>query len=145
MTMAKTKKTAAAASEAAQSAPELQDAYQDLREPEAIPVGVEAPPVSAGEIIGPEDVEDLLGCQDGEEQEPYTPPVQYVVTADPGLNLREGPSKATPIIVELPHGVGVFPTGVVQGPWMEVATGRLTGWVLAEFLEPEPLFLLTDD
>lgn len=63
-------------------------------------------------------------------------PVQYSVAASPGLNLREGPSKAAPIIARLPRGVGLFPTGMTQDDWCEVTTGRLTGWVMSEFLEP---------
>lgn len=44
--------------------------------------------------------------------------------------------KAAPIITELPRGIGVCPTGVTQGAWCEVTTGRLTGWVMGKFLEP---------
>lgn len=118
--MGRTKKNAAAAPE-------------DVQEPGTVPEGVEAPPEGCGKIIGPEDEAELLGCQD---EPPDDPPSQYAVTASPGLNLREEPSKAAPIITELPHGVGLFPTGVTQGAWCEVTTGRLTGWVLGEFLEP---------
>ena len=147
--MAGTRKTKAAAPKAAQDAAELHDPYQDLQGPEAVQEAQEVqemcrdirehamPPegalASPGEIIGPEDESELLGCQDGEEPDP---PVEYAVAADPGLNLREEPSKAAPIIAELPRGVGVRPTGVTQGAWCEVVTGRLTGWVMGEFLEP---------
>lgn len=151
--MAKAKKTAVKAPEAVQDAPELQDAFQDIQEPDAIPEGAEAPVDGAGEALEPAQrasfgsaerpprqspaagVEGLLGCQDDPDPEPEAP-IQYAVTADPGLNLREGPSKAAPVITELPRGIGVFPTGVTQGEWTEVSTGRLTGWVMRKFLEP---------
>lgn len=94
---------------------------------------MEAPPEGCGEIIGPEDEAELLGCQ-GEP--PNDSPFQYAVTAEGGLNLREAPNLDAPILAVLPRGVGVFDTGLSQGPWLEVITGRLAGWVLSEHLEP---------
>lgn len=89
----------------------------------------------AAVVIGPADETELPGSQDEEFREPEGS-IQYAVAANPGLNLREEPSKAASIIVELPYGVGLFATGLTHGPWWEVATGSLKGWVLAEFLEP---------
>ena len=131
--MARIEKAKAAAPETAQDAVELHDPYQDLQEPEAAAESAETPLEGCGEIVSPEDEVELLGCQDGEDPDP---PIEYAVSADPGLNLREAPGKAAPLITELPRGVGVRPTGVTQGTWCEVTTGRLAGWVLGEFLEP---------
>lgn len=136
--MGRTKKTANAALETVKGEQTPQDIREDM-DTEDVPdpiQGIIAPEGTSDpiqETIGPEDEAELLGCQDGDGPDL---PVQYAVAADPGLNLREGPSKAAPIITELPCGVGLFPTGVTQGAWCEVTTGRLTGWVMGEFLEP---------
>lgn len=85
--------------------------------------------------IGPADEMEMLECQSEEFRKPEIS-AQYAVAANLGLNLREKPSKAAPIVVELPFGVGLFVTGMTQGPWWEVTTGNLKGWVLAEYLKP---------
>ena len=63
-------------------------------------------------------------------------PLQYAVTAELGLNLRQGPGLDFPIVAVLPCGVGVFDNRYIQNGWMKVSTGRLSGWVDAEYLEP---------
>lgn len=61
---------------------------------------------------------------------------QYAVSAGNGLNMRQSPRLDAPVVAVLPCGVGVFDNGLIQNGWMEVSTGRLTGWVRAEHLEP---------
>ena len=149
--MAKTKKTEAAVPE---TAPELeipQDPYQELMEPDPVeePETVEAAvPETAPELEIPQDPYQELMEPDPieepetvetapEEPEPVeTAPIEYAVTGCDYLNLREAPSLDAPVIVRLPRGVGVSDTGEIQGEWCEVATGRLTGWVMAQYLEP---------
>ena len=98
------------------------------------------------ETVGPEDPAELLGCQDEEAQEDANPqapadlppdaPLEYAVAGCDALNLRKSPGLDSPVIAVLPRGAGVSDTGRVQNDWWEVVTGRLTGWVLAEYLEP---------
>lgn len=127
--MGRTKKDAAAANEAAQDVREAREASRV----DAVPAGAGTPPEGRRVIAGPEDEAELLGCQEGPSDDP---PFQYAVTAEGGLNLREAPGFGAPILAVLPRGAGVFDTGTAQGPWMEVVTGRLAGWVLSEHLEP---------
>lgn len=88
------------------------------------------------EIPGQEPPEQEPIGQERPEQEPEEKnPLEYVVIAAHGLNLRQRPSPNAPIITVLPCGVGVY-TGLVQNGWMEVSTGKLAGWVKAEYLEP---------
>jgi SH3-like domain-containing protein len=72
--------------------------------------------------------------------EPEVPaqPVVYVVAAvgELGLNLRESPSTASAVLGSLYEGTVV---DVVAGPreaegreWLQVRTGSLTGWVIAD-------------
>jgi SH3-like domain-containing protein len=72
--------------------------------------------------------------------EPEVPPraVVYMVAAvgERGLNLREAPSTASAVLASLPEGAVVE---VVAGPrasegreWLQIRTGPLTGWVIAE-------------
>jgi SH3-like domain-containing protein len=72
--------------------------------------------------------------------EPEVPaqPVVYVVAAvgELGLNLRESPSTASAVLASLHEGDVV---DVVAGPreaegreWLQVRTGSLTGWVIAD-------------
>jgi SH3-like domain-containing protein len=72
--------------------------------------------------------------------EPEVPaqPVVYVVAAvgELGLNLRESPSTASAVLASLHEGDVV---DVVAGPreaegraWLQVRTGPLTGWVIAD-------------
>lgn len=90
-----------------------------------------------GQIIGSADPAELLGCQ--EEAEPVEGVVccPYVVTAENGLNLRMKPSLDADILGTLPCGAGVFAEdGPAQNGWRQVSTGRLSGWMLAQHLEP---------
>lgn len=69
----------------------------------------------------------------------------YAVAFVSVLRLRQGPSLEAPIIAELPCGAGVFADGE-PGPaeWLHVRTGRLSGWMMAEYLEALPLPNLGD-
>lgn len=93
-----------------------------------------------GQIIGPENPEELLGCQDADEAE-LAEGVwgEYAVTAEGGLRLREGTGPNARVIAVLPQGAGVLSDGAAVGGWIHVRTGRLEGWMLAEFLEELPL------
>jgi SH3-like domain-containing protein len=75
-----------------------------------------------------------------EPEVPQAParPVVYVVAAvgELGLNLRESPSTASAVLASLHEGDVV---DVVAGPreaegreWLQVRTGSLTGWVIAD-------------
>lgn len=129
--MGRTKGNGAAASEAVQKTPGSQEVSQTTQGAEC-----DSGAVVTREIIGPEDEAELMGCQDAEEGFQPDAPLEYAVTGCALLNLREAPSLDAPIIVALPRGVGVSNTGQVQGPWWEVATGKLRGWVLDQYLEP---------
>lgn len=110
--------------------------------PEETQGGQAAP--ETGRSTDSEKTEEPLGFEDGadEDANPQAPadfgypPVEYAVTGCARLNLRKGPGLDEPIIVALPRGVGVSNTGETAGDWWEVTTGRLTGWVLSEYLEP---------
>lgn len=64
----------------------------------------------------------------------------YAVAFKGVLRLRQEPRPDAPIIAELPCGAGVFADGE-PGPdgWLHVRTGRLSGWMMAEYLEALPL------
>lgn len=64
----------------------------------------------------------------------------YAVAFKGMLRLRQEPSPDAPIITELPCGAGVFADGT-PGPdgWLHVLTGRLSGWMMEEYLEALPL------
>lgn len=64
----------------------------------------------------------------------------YAVAVKGALRLRQAPRPDAPIIAELPCGAGVFADGE-PGPdgWLHVLTGRLSGWMMAEYLEALPL------
>lgn len=128
--MARTKKSAAAAPEA------VQEAQAELAMGMDTPGAQEAAEGLAGaQVIGPADEAELLGCQDEEARElGYLQ--EYIVRPDGGLNMRMEPNSDADILAVLPCDSGVTATGTTQGPWMEVVTGRLVGWVLAEYLEP---------
>lgn len=132
--MAKTKK----ADEAVVSA-------QEARKDQEMPQGLqeqETPPDAAQEAreehitgaIGPEDEAELAECV----------LTQYAVAGAALLNLRSGPSRDAPVIAALPQGAGVFADGD-PGPegWFHVCTGRLEGWMMAQYLEALPLPELT--
>jgi len=130
--MGRTKKDAVTAPEAVQETQEPQEVSQG---PETAPRVAECPQERATpqEVIGPENETELLGCQDEAHGDP---PLEYAVAGCDLLNLRERPGLDARIITALPRGVGVSDTGQRQDDWWEVATGRLTGWVLSTYLEP---------
>lgn len=95
----------------------------------------EAAEGAAGDrIIGPADPAELLGCQDGEGRVSNFI-AEHIVVPESGLNMRMKPDSDADILAVLPCDSGVTATGLVKGPWMEVVTGRLVGWVLRDFLE----------
>lgn len=150
--MARTKKAESTAAEAAQRAQEQsqdvreqRDVSQDIQGQETgqeaaeTPQGASSAP-TAQEVIGPENPEDLLGCQDEDEDEAEleeTEFIEYAVAGCGRLNLRESPSLAAPIVAALPCGVGVLGnTRPAEEGWRQVFTGRLFGWVMDKYLEP---------
>lgn len=93
-----------------------------------------------GQIIGPADESELLGCQEDEAELKEGLLVEYAVASANGLRLRQEPSLDAAILAVLPQGDGVFCDGE-PGPegWFHVRTGRLEGWMLARHLEELPL------
>lgn len=166
--MAKPRKTAAAAPEAAQKAQEQQDMPQDTQGRENAAEDAQEAAKAAQEmqeqqdmsqdtqgqetateaaesgqavqeIIGPDDPADLLGCEDVD----YVPTaeglfVEYAVTAKGGLRLRAQPAPDAPILAVLPCGAGVLACEEPEDGWLYVHTGRLEGWMMAEHLEAIP-------
>lgn len=63
----------------------------------------------------------------------------YAVTAEGLLNLRDAPGYHGAILAELPRGAGVYSYEKPVDGWLHVRTGRLEGWMLAEYLEELPL------
>lgn len=107
---------------------------------EGLKVGIDTPAAREGakgaasaQIIGPADPAELLGCQDGEERVSNFI-AEHIVVPESGLNMRMNPDSDADILAVLPCDSGVTATGLVKGPWMEVVTGRLVGWVLRDFL-----------
>lgn len=136
--MAKTKKAEVAASKTAQDVQETQGMFQDTRGQEMASEAAQEPPVGPQEIIGPENPEELLGCQDADEAELVEGLfLTYAVTAAGGLRIRAELSLDAPVAAVLPCGAGVFGDGE-PGPdgWVHVFTGRLSGWMLGRHLEP---------
>lgn len=64
---------------------------------------------------------------------------EYAVTSARGLNLRDRPSLDGKILAVLPYGAGVYSYDKPTDGWLHVGTGRLAGWMLAEYLEELPL------
>lgn len=128
--MAKAKKPEAAATAAAQ------EMSQDTQESETASEAAENGQDEVTQaIIGPDGPEELLGCQDEVDLE-ETEFIEYAVTAEGGLRLREEPSKDAPVVAVLPCGVGVLGnTRPAENGWRQVFTGRLFGWVMDKFLE----------
>lgn len=68
-------------------------------------------------------------------------PVEVAVAADAGLNLREAADLGAPVVAVLPKGVGVFVDPAQLGEsgsipeWLQVTTGKLSGFVVSRFLE----------
>ena len=93
----------------------------------------------SGQIIGPSDESELLGCQEDEAVLQEGMLTEYAVSAERGLNLRAGPGLDAPIIAVLPFGAGVYAEGEPMGGWLYVHTGRLEGWMVAAYLDPLPL------
>lgn len=138
--MAKTKKAETAAPETAQGVQEIQGMSQDTQGQEMALEPAQEPLVGPQEIIGPENPEELLGCQDADEAELAESVLQsYAVTAGGGLRIRAEPSLDAPVVAVMPCGAGVFGDGE-PGPdeWVHVFTGRLSGWMLGRHLELFP-------
>lgn len=95
-----------------------------------------------GQIIGPADESELLGCQEDEAVLQEGLLTEYAVTAQGGLKLRTGPGLDARIIAVLPFGAGVYTDGEPMGGWLQVRTGRLEGWMMAAHLDPLPLLAL---
>jgi len=55
------------------------------------------------------------------------------VTAS-GINFRSGPSTSAPILMKLPKGTPVRPTGQKEGAWWEVEASGKTGWLHSDYL-----------
>ena len=127
--MAKAKKTAASPESA-------QEAREELKVSVDTPGAQEAAEGAAsGQIIGPADPAELLGCQDEAElQEGEL--TEYAVAAEHGLRLRKRPSLDAPVIAVLPWGAGVFADEPPVGEWVCVTTGLLSGYMLAKYLVP---------
>lgn len=87
------------------------------------------------EVIGPEGMADLLGCQDEAAMHGQTA-VEYAVCGSIGLNLRTTPSLDGAVVAVLPPGCGVLVQGEPDGEWVRVRTGRLDGYVMAQYLSP---------
>lgn len=118
--MAKTRRSTAA--ETAQEPREAQEMVQDTMR----------------ETIGPEDESELLGCQEEAELAEGLL-TEYAVTAETGLYLREGPGVDSAALAALPQGAGVLAEGEAEDGWLRVRTGRLEGWMMAQYLEALPL------
>ena len=61
-----------------------------------------------GQIIGPVDESELMGCQEDAAVLQEGLLTEYAVTAEGGLNLRAGPGLDAGIIAVLPCGAGVY-------------------------------------
>lgn len=134
--MAKTR-SAKKATVAAQEAREAQEMTQDVQGQETPPdaaQGAREEHITGAGAIGPEDGAELAECV----------LTQYAVAGTALLNLRERPSLDAPVIAKLPQGAGVFADGE-PGPegWLHVCTGRLEGWMMAQYLDALPLPELT--
>lgn len=90
---------------------------------------------AAGQIIGPAEESELLGCQDEAELSEGVL-TEYAVTAEAGLRLRERPSLDAPVLAVLPWGAGVFSDEPPLGEWVCATTGLLSGYMLAKHLAP---------
>ena len=134
--MARPKKTETTATEAAQETQDAQQMSRDAQESETASEAAESGQDEVSqEIIGPDGPEELLGCQDEADLE-GTEFIEYAVTAEGGLRLREEPSLDAPVVAVLPCGVGVLGSASpAENGWRQVFTGRLSGWVKDEFLE----------
>ncbi len=95
-----------------------------------------------GQIIGPVDESELMGCQEDAAVLQEGLLTEYAVTAEGGLNLRAGPGLDAGIIAVLPCGAGVYAEDEPMGGWLYVRTGRLEGWMMAAHLDPLPLPVL---
>jgi len=119
-------------------------APEAVKEPQEVSQGIQeiernSEAAVTPEIIGPESETDLAGRQEAEDEVVLAKGmfIVYAVTAEGGLRLRREPSLNAPVIAELPWGAGVFGNGdpPIDG-WRQVFTGRLSGWMMAEYLEP---------
>ena len=95
-----------------------------------------------GQIIGPVDESELMGCQEDAAVLQEGLLTEYAVTAEGGLNQRAGPGLDAGIIAVLPCGAGVYAEDEPMGGWLYVRTGRLEGWMMAAHLDPLPLPVL---
>lgn len=128
--MAKTNKTKAAASKAAQETQEIQDMSQDTQRVE------DALAASGGQQ--PAAAQDLAELSEGLL-------TGYAVTGCDALNLREGPSLDARVITTIPRDAGVFAGEGPENGWLRVCTGWLTGYMMAEYLKPLPWPVLPHD
>lgn len=117
--------------------PESAQAAQNETEMGMDTPGTQEPAEGAanGQIIGPADPAELLGCQEEAElQEGEL--TEYAVAPKGGLRLRKRPSLDAPVIAVLPWGAGVFADEPPIGEWVCVTTGLLSGYMLVKHLAP---------
>lgn len=74
------------------------------------------------------------------EPAPAPPPApQETLTVTAGrLNIRQTPSKQAPIVAKVRQGIRLEKLGG-QGAWVEVRSGDVTGWVMAQYVRSEGL------
>ena len=86
------------------------------------------------------------GCPDDEAELAEGVLQPYAIAFNGGLRLRRDPRLDAPVIAVLPCGAGVFADGE-SGPdgWLHVLTGRLSGWMMAKYLEKLPLPELSNE
>lgn len=139
--MARTKKTKTAAAEAAQKVQEAQAEPQDIRGAETVSTAPEIAQDPYQDLMEPdpapgpaEEAREGPGGAEDEEQAAF---VDYAVAKCDWLRLRQEPSLDAPVVTKLPRGVGVLGFNrPAEDGWRQVFTGRLSGWVKDEFLEP---------
>ena len=133
--MERTKNTDAQATEQKTVGPDTQQVDVDTGTQAPVPDGA---PETAGATL------ETSGSE--AETEPVAGALQpYAIAFKGVLRLRQEPCLDAPIIATLPCGAGVFADGE-PGPdgWLHVRTGRLAGWMMAEYLEALPLPNLGD-
>ncbi|MCH5287715.1 MAG: SH3 domain-containing protein [Christensenellaceae bacterium] len=70
--------------------------------------------------------------------EPAPAEVTLYVSAVSGVNLRQGPSTDSAILMGLPRGAAVTATGTT-GDWRQVTYGGIQGYVMAQYLTETPV------
>lgn len=65
----------------------------------------------------------------------------YEITAEHGLNLREGAGTSNPVITCMPYGSKCFCAGIYatidEELWLKVIFGEHSGWCIAQYLKKE--------